>query len=101
MNLSSQTTEELRSWLHGPAWPFYGQALMELKRRGEDIKQDVVPVLNLLRSGSCDRRLNGWLILKQLYPDLAARAADYDPKEPFDACEEKLSRLQPGNSSSA
>jgi hypothetical protein len=100
VNLSSQTTEGLRSWLRGPDWPCYGLALMELKRRGEDIKQDMMPVLNLLRSGSCDQRLNGWSILKQLYPDLAARAADYNPKETFEACKEKLTRLQPEHSSS-
>jgi hypothetical protein len=99
VNLSGQTTSELRSWLRSPEWPFYGGVLLELKQRGEDIRQELMPVLGLLASGSYQQRLNGWLILKQLYPELAARVADYNPSETMDACKQKLTGLQPGGAS--
>ena len=100
VNLSDQTTAELRSWLRSPEWPFYGSALLELRQRGEDIQPEVMPVLNLLVSGSYYQRLNGWLILRQLYPELAARVADYNPKETIAACKEKLIGVQPGTPAS-
>ncbi len=96
VNLSGQTTAELRSWLRGPEWALYGQALVELKQRGEDIKQEVMPVLRLLASGSYPQRLDGWLILTKLYPDLAARAADYNPRETIESCRQKAAGIEAG-----
>ena len=93
-NLSNTTTAELRAWLQGRQWPLYGQALTELKRRGEDIRQDITPVLGLLASISYQQRLDGWLILKQLYPELATRAADYNPRETIESCRQKLAALR-------
>ncbi len=92
-SLRGKTTEELRAILHGPDWLFYRNALVELRRRGEDIKQEVVPVLNLLISESRQQRIGGWLMLKKLYPELVSRVSDYRPEDLPDVCKEKMQKI--------
>ncbi len=91
--MREKTTEELRAILREPNWLYYRNALLELKRRGEDIRQEVVSVLNLLISELKQERLGGWIILKKVYPELAARVADYNPRDPVDTCKEKLQKV--------
>jgi hypothetical protein len=90
--MRSKSTDQLRAILRGPEWTYYRNVLIELQRRGEDIKEDVVPILNLLISESRFHREGGWMILKEIYPDLAARVPDYNPKETDNVCKEKMQK---------
>src|SRR6266403_1121790 len=92
-SLSAKTTEQLRAILQGSDWLFYRKALRELRKRGEDIKPEVVPILNLLISDSKQQRIGGWLILKQLYPELASRVSDYKPEDLPEVCKEKMQKI--------
>ena len=91
--LSGKTTEELRAILQDSDWLFYRNSLIELRKRGEDIKPEVVPILNLLISDSKQQRIGGWLILKQLYPELASRVSDYKPEDLPEVCKEKMQKI--------
>jgi|SRR3954470_21598346 hypothetical protein len=93
LSMRSKSTDQLRAILHGPDWTFYRNALIELRRRGEDIKEEVVPILHLLISESRFHREGGWMMLKEIYPDLAARLPDYNPKETDNVCKEKMQKI--------
>jgi hypothetical protein len=92
-SLSGKTTEELRAISQGSDWLFYRKALRELRKRGEDIKPEVMPILNLLISDSKHQRIGGWLILKVLYPELASRVTDYKPQDAPDVCKGKMQKI--------
>ncbi len=92
-SMAGKTTEELRGILRSPDWLFYRNALVELRRRGEDIKAEVVPILHLVISDAKAQRIGGWMILREFYPDLAARVPDYKPAEPPEVCKEKMQKI--------
>ena len=92
-SMRNKSSEELRAILHGQDWLFYRNALLELRRRGEDIRQEVMPVLNLLVADSRQLRIGGWLILRQVYPELASRVPEYNPREALDVCKEKMQKI--------
>lgn len=92
-SLSGKTTDELCAVLRGSEWLFYRNTLLELRRRGEDIREEVIPVLDLLVSERQRQRIAGWLILRELYPDLAVRVPDYRPQESPAVCGEKTRKL--------
>ena len=92
-SMRNKSNDELRAILRGSEWLYYRNAILELQRRGEDIKPEVMPVLDLLISDIKQQRIGGWLILKQLYPELASRVPDYKPEEPQDTCKEKIQEI--------
>lgn len=92
-SMRGKSSEELRAILRSSEWLFYRNALVELRRRGEDIENEVTPVLNLVISDAKRQRIAGWIILRELYPDLAARVPDYKPHEAADACKEKMRKI--------
>jgi hypothetical protein len=87
------SNDQLRAMLRSPNWLFYRNALLELRRRGEDIKLEVMPILNLLISDVKKERMGGWMIFGEFYPDLAARVPDYKPAETPDVCKEKMQKM--------
>lgn len=89
-SMKDKTTGELRAILRSAEWTFYRSALIELRGRKEDIRPEVVPVLDLLTSDSKHQRIAGWLILEELYPELAARVPQFRPEDAVMACKEKL-----------
>ena len=91
--MKGKSTDELRAILRGPEWMFYRNALIELRRRSEDIKEEVMPILNLVIADAKPQRIAGWLILRELYPDLSARVPDYKPEESPDVCKEKMQKV--------
>ena len=100
-----QSTDRLRAYLRQSDPLYFHNALKELKRRGEDIKAEVVPILHLVISDSVQHRIMGWLILKKIYPDLAARVSSFNPQESVEVCKEKMQGIflsaqpdAPGNS---
>jgi hypothetical protein len=92
-SLRGKSTDELRAILHSPDWLFYRNALIELDRRGEDIRQEVMPILDLLISDTRQQRIAGWYTLRELYPELASRVPDYKPEESSDVCKEQMQKL--------
>jgi hypothetical protein len=92
-SMSGKSTEELKAILNSSNWTYYRNALVELHRRGEDINELVVPILNLLISESKSQRIGGWMILRQLYPDLASRVSDFKPQETPEICKDKLQKI--------
>ena len=89
-SMKDKTNGELRAILHSGEWMFYRNALVELRERKEDIRAEVVPVLNLLISDSKHQRIAGWLILEELYPELTARVPQFRPEDAVSTCKEKL-----------
>jgi hypothetical protein len=85
-----QSTQKLRGYLRNTDFLYFRNALKELKRRGEDIKEEVVPILHLLISDDKQQRVVGWLILKEIYPELAGRVPTFNPHESADICKEKM-----------
>jgi len=92
-SMKRKSSDELRAMLRSPDWLFYRNALSELRRRREDIRGEVAPILNLLISDAKAQRIAGWLTLRELYPDLAERVPDYRPEESPDACKDKLEKI--------
>src|SRR2546430_2099734 len=72
-SLRNKSTEDLRAFLRSGDWRFYRNALIELRRRGVDIKDENRQVLRMLMAESPFRRQAGWLIVKEIYPELAAQ----------------------------
>src|SRR5436853_103206 len=87
-SMAGKSVDELRAYLRSPEWMFYRNALKELVRRDKDIKAEVMPILELVISDSQSKRTAGWMLLKEFYPDLAARVTGYKPLEPQEVCRE-------------
>jgi hypothetical protein len=95
-SLRSKSTEELRAFLRSGDWTFYRNALIELRRRGVDIAGENRQVLRMLMAESPFRRQAGWLIVKEIYPDLAAQQlSDYNFRDSDETCKEKISKILP------
>jgi hypothetical protein len=93
--LRTRSTEELRAFLRSGDWTYYRYALLELRRRGVDIRGENRQVIRLLMSESPFRRQAGWMILRDLYPELAAQLPDYNFRDNDEVCREKASRIFP------
>jgi len=89
-SMKDKTSGELRAILRSGEWTFYRSALIELRDRKEDIRGEVTPILDLLISDSKHQRIAGWLILEELYPELAARVPQFRPEDALPSCREKL-----------
>jgi hypothetical protein len=67
--------------------------LAELMRRGEDIRQDLSVVVDLLSSDAPNKRRFGIACLRLGFPDLAQRLRDYNACESTETCRSKVARL--------
>jgi hypothetical protein len=90
-----RSTEELRAFLRSGDWTYYRNALIELRRKGVDIKGENRQVIRMLMAESPFRRQAGWMILKEIYPELAAQLPDYNFRDNDEVCREKASRILP------
>ncbi len=68
-------------------------ALLELRRRGEDIAPYLTQIVGLLVAPSVPQRGRGWAALQSAWPDLAQLAVDYDIADSPTECERKLEPL--------
>ena len=94
-SLRSRSTEELRAFLRSGDWTYYRNALIELRRRGVDIKDENRQVIRMLMAESAFRRQAGWMILRDIFPDLAAKVPDYDFRDSDETCEQKIRKILP------
>ena len=92
-SLRSRSTEELRAFLRSGDWTYYRNALIELRRRGLDINGENRQVIRMLMAESPFRRQAGWMILREIYPDLAAKVPDYNFRDSDETCKEKIGKI--------
>ncbi|MCW8133286.1 MAG: hypothetical protein KIS92_23280 [Planctomycetota bacterium] len=93
-NLNAKSTTELKTLLHGPNCLTPNVVLLELRRRGEDIRQELPFVLDLLVSEDAGGRGKGWAALTSAFPELAAQVQDYRIADSVDDCRRKLEKLR-------
>jgi len=89
---ASLSTSELRSQLTTTLTPNY--LLLELKRRGEDIERDIIPILAMLESEAPIRRTLGWAALLSAFPYLVNLLGGYNPTHSVSECHEKVANLR-------
>ncbi|HUT61272.1 MAG TPA: hypothetical protein VNA25_25770 [Phycisphaerae bacterium] len=92
-DLTSMSTEHIRSKFQGGPYPAYHLFLRELLRRGESIHEEIPVVLSLLGSASKDQRHHGWYILRSFFSELAAAIPDYDPGASTEICQANVQKL--------
>jgi hypothetical protein len=91
-HLRRQSPAELRQRLRGDVWPAYHLFLTELRRRGEDVTQELPLMLPLLTAEDPVKRIHGWAILRGMYPREAERIPDYNPGDPVEMCRAKMEK---------
>jgi hypothetical protein len=93
-DLAGKSTAGLRAELRNPAALTPNAVLLELRRRGEDIRPDLPVVLDMLVAEDFGRRARGWAALSSAFPEWAARLADYRGDSPVSDCRRKTERLR-------
>jgi hypothetical protein len=86
------SVSELRNQLTTSFTP--NHILLELKARGEDISQDVEPVLSLLEAEESFTRTRGWAALLSAFPKWADSIRGYNPMRPVSECHQKVAELR-------
>lgn len=92
--LAAQPVTELRTSLRSADCPAPNVILLELQRRGEDIRSELPVVLEMLVSEDSGRRGAGWAALVSAFPELAALIPDYRIFDPDETCRSKIERLR-------
>lgn len=93
-DLGTKSTSDLRAELHDPSCVTPNCVLLELQYRGEDIRQELPVVLDLLVSDDVGRRGLGWAALTSAFPDLAKQIQDYRIGDSVDECRRKTRILR-------
>jgi hypothetical protein len=93
-HLKAKSTVELRAQLHGSKCLTPNVVLLELQSRGEDIRQELPVVLDLLVSEDTGRRGQGWAALSSAFPELVERIRDYRIGDSVDECRRKTEILR-------
>ena len=85
--------DELVSELRDPKCLTPNVHLLELNRRGYDIRQELPCVHSLLASPNVDRRTTGWAALISAFPDLVATVPGYCPTASTGECQQRCMPL--------
>lgn len=93
-SLALKTSDELHSFLHDPDCPIPNLVLLELQRRGEDLRSELGAILNLLVSGDVARRARGLAAMAAAFPHLGGLAADYHLDDSVADCRRITEGLQ-------
>jgi hypothetical protein len=93
-DLSSKTVPELRAYLHSPACLTPNCVLLELRSRGEDSRQELPVVADLLSSEDVGRRGHGWAALTSAFPELVGQIRDYRIGDSAEECRRKTEILR-------
>jgi hypothetical protein len=93
-HLKAKSTPELRAQLHSPKCLTPNVVLLELQSRGEDIRQELPVVLDLLVSEDTGRRGHGWAALTSAFPELVEQIRDYRIGDSIDECRRKTQILR-------
>jgi hypothetical protein len=92
--LAAKTTAELKADLHSPDCLIPNFVLLELRRRGQDIRRELPLILDLLVSENVGRRSHGWAALTSAFPELAEQIGDYRLGDSVDECRRKTEILR-------
>jgi hypothetical protein len=92
--LAPMSAKELRAHLRSRECLTTNIVFLELRRRGEDIHQELPIVLDMLVSDSSGRRGAGWAALSSAFPDLARKVRGYRPNESVAECRKKTEVLR-------
>ena len=84
--LTPKTPAELRQYLRSPECLTPNCVLLELRRRGEDIRCELPVVVDLLVSADVGRRGFGWAALNSAFPELVSQIPDYRIGDPIEEC---------------
>jgi hypothetical protein len=93
-HLRHKSVTELRACLHSPTCLTPNCVLLELQHRGEDIRQELPRVLDLLVSEDVDRRGFGWAALASAFPELVGQVRDYRVGDSVAECRRKIEILK-------
>jgi len=88
--IQCKTTDELREILHGDQFYLFHLVIAALAVRGEDIQNERQHVLKLLISDDYASRVYGWRVLRDFFPEVAKRIAEYKPKDSVEICRIKI-----------
>ncbi len=93
-DFTPKSSAELRSYLRSPACLTPNCVLLELRRRGEDIRGELPVVVDLLVSEDAGRRGHGWAALTSAFPELVEQVRDYRVGDSVDECRRKTEILR-------
>jgi hypothetical protein len=99
--LSAVTTDALRARLDDrrlDIWLPYKLVVLELQKRGVDVRTALPLVVRLLSADDSQQRYHGWQMLRVFFPDLARKIPDYHPSLGKATCQakaESVSSLTP------
>ena len=93
-DIGGKTSGELREYLHREECKVPNVVLLELKRRGEEIRSELSVVLDLLVSENMDKQSRGWAALESAFPELAQQIPQYCIGGSPDACREQVELLR-------
>lgn len=89
-----KSTDELRAELHDGKCLTPNLLLLELNRRGEDIRGELPLVLEMLTSEDTTRRGPGWAALTSAFPELSRRVKNYRVNDSVEVCRQKIDVLR-------
>lgn len=93
LRMGRMSDDELISELRDPTCLTPNVHLLELNRRGYDIRGELPSIHSLLASESVDRRTSGWAALTSAFPDLIEKVPGYSPTAPADDCGQRCTPL--------
>lgn len=100
--LRRETRDQLRVRLRdGVMWSLHQDVMIELRRRGEDVRGELPLVLTLLTSDWGAQRHRGLSMLRLFFPDVAAQIPDYNPAHTTAQCRATVERLRPAKNRSS
>jgi len=89
-----KSNDELRAELHDSKCLTPNLLLLELDRRGEDIRRELPLVLEMLTAEDTSRRGPGWAALTSAFPELARRVKNYCVNDSVEVCRQKIEVLR-------
>jgi hypothetical protein len=90
------TTDALREHLHAGECSTPNLVLLELRRRGETIEDELPLLQQMLASEDVQQRTRGWAALRSAFPERATQRAGYSPFGNLDECRKHAEALSNG-----
>ena len=96
--LVSLSNEELSAlFVPNPRFGRAGElqtAISVMKNRGADVRPLLPIILDLMGSPKLKLRRNAWVAFCEGFPELREQLGDYDPYEPAERCQTKVTRVR-------
>ncbi|AOS45957.1 hypothetical protein Verru16b_03048 [Lacunisphaera limnophila] len=86
-------SEKLQANIDSGHWRYLKHSIVEFRRRGGDRRIGSLRALDLLQSESKVERMVGWMIMKELFPEVAQRVPGYDPTAAPEKCREEAQKM--------